>query len=97
MLAVILEDAHEVVEDDNAEERTADQIQTAQASGSIQLVVEQDAVNDVPDEQRLDHLQSCSDQRKEEDSGHRVAMRPEPVQIRTQVVALLSFAQPARG
>ena len=59
--------------------------------------VQQDAVDDEPHEQRLDHLESRGRQRQREHRRDAVAMRPEPAEILANVLAALPVTPALRS
>ncbi len=67
-------------------------MQAAQPLGLVEGGVQQDAVDDEPHEQRLDHLEPRHHQREEEHQRDAAAMRPEPADVLAEVLAALAAA-----
>src|ERR1041385_5999064 len=65
-------------------------MESRQARGGIKLRVEQDSIDDEPQEQRLNHFQAAGDQGQGEKTSDAVMVRPKPVKILAHVLA--SFA-----
>ena len=80
-LPVVLQDAEQAAREDHGEIDGARAIEVGEARRHVQRSVEQDAVDDEPDEQRLDHLEAGGHQREHEDRGDRVPVRPQPAQV----------------
>ena len=70
-------------------------MEVGEARRGVQGGVEQDAIDDEPDEQRLDHLEAGGHQRQHEDRGDREPVRPQPPQVLAHVYP--PFAAPLVG
>jgi hypothetical protein len=89
-LAVVFEDADELGEDDDAEERGAGEVEAGEALGGGEVCVEQHVIDHEAHEQRLDHLQPGHDQRDDEEEADGVAVGAKPAEVVEEVFA--SFA-----
>src|SRR2546430_6804613 len=63
---------------DDAEEHDTDQIEAREAGAQVQRLVEDDVVDDVAHEQRLDHLQAGHRQREHKYGGQPLAGGGQP-------------------
>ena len=95
-LAVILEHADRLREHDDADKQCPGRMEPHQPLRRFQLAIQQNAVNDEPHEQRLDHFQRRDRQRKAKHGGNRPAMRPKPVQILAQILPPLAATDAQR-
>ena len=93
-LAIVLEHADQVGEDDDADEGHAREVELGQPRLEVQCGVEEHAVDDEPHEERLDHLEPGAEQRQDEDSAGREAMRPEPTDVVAQERASFGVVRP---
>ena len=92
-LAVVRETPTHVDRMMTDEERAPGQVETSQARRGVERGVQQDAVDDEPHEQRLDHLQPGADQRQHEQRSDAVAVRPQPTQILAEILTAFAAQQ----
>jgi hypothetical protein len=90
-LTVVLERPEKVRRDDDRQVRDARELQRPEPSGGVEGAVEQDAVDDEPHEQRLNHLDRGRQQREPENDRDGQPMRPQPRQIDAEIFATLGL------
>ncbi len=76
-----------VRQEDDDEKRRPGEVQAGQALRPADRVVQEDAIDDVPHEQRLDHLEAGDDQGDRQDEGDGRPMRRQPAEVLAQVLA----------
>ena len=70
---------------DHAEEDDADQIEAREAGAQVQRLVEDDVVDDVAHEQRLDHLQARHRQGEHKYGGQLIAVGTQPAEVLAEI------------
>jgi hypothetical protein len=96
-LAVIACHADQRRHEDDREEGEAGQVQAIQSRGGIDRRIQQDAIDDEPHEERLDHLQPGADEREQEQRRHPIAMWPQPTQVLAEILTTLAAEQRRLG
>ena len=75
-LPVISQSGQHAFDDDDDQKRQAGGVKQPAARGGVEIRNEQDAIDDEPHEQRLDHLQAGDAQRQNDDDGEGDTVRP---------------------
>jgi hypothetical protein len=89
-LAVVAERPHQVRHENHRQERGASGVQAGDSGRAVERGVQEDAVDDEPHEQRLDHLESGRDKGERQYEPDRIAVGRQPAKIVTDVVAACS-------